>query len=106
MYLSGVKNFFRSLYIAYSFIVTLSARHFLQSENTAGQFPLTLHSRFAWNVQRTHVTVSVQNGKYKFLYTYRQKPKKGILHVHVYCNCFIQSLQTNKIYKLVFFFYN
>ena len=32
--------------------------------------------------------------------------KKRILHVHVYCNCFIQSLQTNKIYKLVFVLYN
>ena len=57
------QNFLSSLYIANSFIVPLSARHFLQSENIGGQFPLTMHSRFAWNVQRTHVTVSVQNGK-------------------------------------------
>ena len=57
------QNFF-SFFIAnlHILLLFLYQRQFLQSENSAGKFPLTLQSRFAWNVQSTHV--SVQNDKY------------------------------------------
>ena len=82
------QNFF-SFFIAnlHILLLFLYQRQFLQSENSAGKFPLTLQSRFAWNVQSTHV--SVQNDKYRCIYTHRRqrKQKVRVSSVNPTCHC-------------------